>query len=74
MSRREHRGGGDIAALVVALVLAIPVAITSLTTAIAGLLTDGHPVALGVGDALGVLVRLPATLAHPALAWPRPDP
>src|ERR1700730_3891222 len=71
MSRREQRAGGEIAALVVALVLAIPVAITLLTTAIAGLLADGHPIVLGVGDALGVLVRLPATLAHPALAWPR---
>jgi type IV secretion system protein VirD4 len=71
MSRREHRGGGEIAALVVALVLAIPVAIALLTTAIAGLLADGHPIALSAGDAIGVLVRLPGTLAHPALAWPR---
>ena len=71
MSRREHRGGGDVAAVVVALVLATPVLITLLATAIAGLLTDGHPIALGVGDALGVLVRLPGTLAHPALAWPK---
>ena len=51
--------------------LATPVAIALLTTAIAGLLADGHPIALSVGDALGVLVRLPGTLAHPALAWPR---
>jgi type IV secretion system protein VirD4 len=71
MSRREQRGGDEIAALVVALVFATPVAITLLTTAIAGLFADGHPIALGVGDALGVLVRLPGTLAHPALAWPR---
>ena len=73
MSQREQRGGGDVAALVVALVLAIPVAIALLTTAIAGLLADGHPIALGVGGALGVLVRLPGTLAHPRarLAQPR---
>src|ERR1035441_7532356 len=71
MSRREHRGGGDVAALVVALVVATPVAIALLTTAAASLLATGHPIALGVGDALGVLVRLPGTLAHPALAWPR---
>jgi hypothetical protein len=71
MSRREQRGGGEIAALVVALVFATPAAITLLTTAIAGLLADGHPIALSVGDAIGVLVRLPGTLAHPALAWPR---
>jgi len=70
MSRREQRRGADIAALVIALVLAIPVAITCATTAIASLLAHGHSVALGVGDAIGVLVRLPATLAHPALAWP----
>ena len=71
MSRPQHRGGGDVAALVVALVFAIPVAIALLTTAAASLLATGHPIALGVGDALGVLVRLPGTLAHPALAWPR---
>src|ERR1700730_9791115 len=71
MSRREQRAGGEIAALVVALVLAIPIAITLLATAMAGLLADGHPIALSVGDALGVLVRLPGTLAYPALAWPR---
>jgi hypothetical protein len=35
MSKREHRGG-DISALAVALALAIPLAIVSLTTAIAG--------------------------------------
>jgi type IV secretion system protein VirD4 len=71
MSRREQRGGDEIAALVVALVFATPVAITLLATAIVGLLADGHPIALSVGDAIGVLVRLPGTLAHPALAWPR---
>jgi type IV secretion system protein VirD4 len=71
VSRRERHGGDQIAALVVALVLATPVAIACATTAIAGLLRDGHPLALSVGDALGVLVRLPGTLAHPALAWPR---
>jgi type IV secretion system protein VirD4 len=70
MSRPEHRGGGDVAVLVVALVFAIPVAIALLTTAAASLLATGHPIALSVGDALGVLVRLPGTLAHPALAWP----
>ena len=70
MSRPEHRGGGDVAALVVALVFAIPVAIALLTTAAASLLATGHPIALSVGDALRVLVRLPGTLAHPALAWP----
>ncbi len=56
--------------LVVALVFAIPVAIALLTTAAASLLATGHPIVLSVGDALGVLVRLPGTLAHPALAWP----
>jgi type IV secretion system protein VirD4 len=71
VSRRDDRGGGEIAVLVAAVVLATPVAIVCATTAIAGLLTDGHPIGLGLGDALGVLVRLPGTLAHPALAWPK---
>jgi type IV secretion system protein VirD4 len=69
MSKREHRGG-DVAALAVALALAIPLAIVSLTTAIAGVLAEGHPVGLGLSGALSVLVRLPGKLANPALAWP----
>ena len=69
MSKREHRGG-DVAALAVALALAVPLAIVSLTTAIAGVLADGHPVGLGLSGALSVLVRLPGKLANPALAWP----
>ena len=69
MSRREP-GGGNLAALVVAAVLAVPLAIVTLTTALASVLADGHPVALGLSDALGVLMRLPARLADPALAWP----
>jgi type IV secretion system protein VirD4 len=69
MSKREDRGG-DVAALAVALALAIPLAIVSLTTAIAGVLADGRPLGLGLAGALGVLVRLPGKLANPALAWP----
>jgi type IV secretion system protein VirD4 len=70
VSGREHRSGDAIAALVVGLVLAIPVAIVCASTAIAGLLARGQPIALDPGDALRVLVRLPTTLVHPALAWP----
>jgi len=69
MTRRAP-GGGNIAALAVAVVLAVPLAIVSLTTAIASVLAHGQPVTLGPGEALGVLARLPARLADPALAWP----
>jgi type IV secretion system protein VirD4 len=56
--------------LVVLLVLAVPFAITALTTAIAGLLSDGRAIDLGVDGTLHVLSRLPAHLANPRLAWP----
>jgi type IV secretion system protein VirD4 len=70
VNRRSQSGGGEIAALAVAAVLAIPIASVSLTTAIATALNEGHPTVLGIGDALGVLARLPANVATPALAWP----
>jgi type IV secretion system protein VirD4 len=69
MSKRE-RNGGDVAALALLLVLLVPVAITALTTAIAGLLSDGQTINLGVDGTLRVLSRLPDHLANPRLAWP----
>jgi type IV secretion system protein VirD4 len=61
----------DLAVLaVVGAVLAIPVCIVWLASVFAGLLASGHPLALGLADAAGVLTRLPSHLARPALAWP----
>jgi type IV secretion system protein VirD4 len=69
VNRRERRAG-DLAAVAVALVFAMPLAIVMLASAIAGLIAHGHPVALAPTAALTVLARLPARLADPVLAWP----
>ena len=70
MSNRDRDRGGGIAGLVVGVVFAIPVAVVALTTAIAGVFSDGHPIEVGFAGTLTVLSRLPGKLADPRLAWP----
>ena len=72
MNGAEHRGGGDIAALAWSRWCS-PRRSRSCCSpaAIAGVLADGHPIAARASAARSACsCACPATLAHPALAWP----
>jgi len=66
---RQH-SGGDAAAVMLAIALAIPTLAVELATALAGVLAGSRPLGIGPGDALGVALRLPETSGRPAFAWP----
>jgi type IV secretion system protein VirD4 len=65
-------GSGDVALLCVLGVVLSLAALAWLWGGVAGVLFGGGWPRLRTSEILGVLVRLPGSLNHPALAWPAP--
>ncbi len=68
MSSASRRSDGP-ALIAAGVILGAPLCVVWLTSALAGVLTRGRPVQIGVASAARVLTRLPSHLSQPALAW-----
>ncbi|HEY5317254.1 MAG TPA: hypothetical protein VIJ20_04695, partial [Solirubrobacteraceae bacterium] len=69
-SRPSSRSSGDVFAVAIAgLVLGLGLLVWAWGGVAGVLFGDGWP-HLQAGEIAGILVRLPGSLTHPALAWP----